>query len=147
MACCLMAASHYLNQCWLTIKETFWHFFQSKFGLNTVLKISKSQIVFEIYIFKVTATSLRRQWVKFILMLMKNKNLQNQYSVNNNWLMPWQDNEPGPRLNIKMSSYQYRKSHCGDKTVVRSSYLLNGISYTGKKTSLYWISPLEPISV
>ena len=37
-------------------------------------------------------------------------------------------------------SYQYRKSHCGDKTVVRSSYLHNGISYTGKMASLYWIS-------
>ena len=47
---------------------------------------------------------------------------------------------PGPRFNIKMPSYQYRKSHCGDKTVVRSSYLHNGISYTGKITSLYWIS-------
>ena len=47
----------------------------------------------------------------------------------------------GPWFNIKMSSYQYRKSHCGDKTVVRSSYLHNGISYTGKMTSLYWISP------
>ena len=51
---------------------------------------------------------------------------------------------------IRMSSYQYRKSHCGDKTVVRSSYLHNGISYTGKMTSLYWIrahdisgSPIE----
>ena len=40
---------------------------------------------------------------------------------------------PGPRFNIKMISYQYRKSHCGDKTVVRSSYLHNGISYTGKR--------------
>ena len=48
----------------------------------------------------------------------------------------------GPWFNIKMSSYQYRKSHCGDKTVVRSSYLHNGISYTGKMTSLYWFSPL-----
>ena len=47
--------------------------------------------------------------------------------------------KPGPWFNIKMSSYQYRKSHCGDKTVVRSSYLHNGISYTGKTTSLYWI--------
>ena len=47
--------------------------------------------------------------------------------------------EPGPRFNIKMPSYRYRKSHCGDKTVVRSSYLHNGISYTGKMTSLYWI--------
>ena len=45
--------------------------------------------------------------------------------------------EPGPQFNIKMTSYQYRKSHCGDKTVVRLSYLHKGISYTGK-TSLYW---------
>ena len=48
---------------------------------------------------------------------------------------------PGPWFNIKISSYQYRKSHCGDKTVIRLSYLDNGISYTGKMTSLYWISP------
>ena len=48
---------------------------------------------------------------------------------------------PGPWFNIKMASYQYRKSHCGDKTVVRSSYLHNGISYTGKMSSLYWTSP------
>ena len=32
-----------------------------------------------------------------------------------------------------------RKSHCGDKTILRPSYLHNGISYTGKMTSLYWI--------
>ena len=45
---------------------------------------------------------------------------------------------PWPWFNIKMSSYQYRKSHCGDKTVARLSYFHNGISYTGKITSLYW---------
>ena len=45
----------------------------------------------------------------------------------------------GPRFNIKMSSYQDRKSHCGDKTISRPSYLHNGISYPGKMTSLYWI--------
>ena len=45
------------------------------------------------------------------------------------------------RFNRKMSSYRYRKSHCGDKMVVRSSYLHNGISYTGKMSPLYWISP------
>ena len=38
-----------------------------------------------------------------------------------------------------MSYYQYRKSHCGDKTILRPSYLHNGISFTGKATSLYWI--------
>ena len=48
---------------------------------------------------------------------------------------------PWPRFNIKMSSYQYRKSHCGDKTVVRS-YLQNGICDTGKMSSLYWIRAL-----
>ena len=48
----------------------------------------------------------------------------------------------GPWFNIKMTSYQYRKSHWGDKTVVRSSYLHNGISFTGKMVSLYWIGPL-----
>ena len=46
---------------------------------------------------------------------------------------------PGPRFNIKMTSYRYRKSHCGDKMVVRLSYLHNGISYTDKMSSLYWI--------
>ena len=42
-----------------------------------------------------------------------------------------------------MSSYQYRKSHCGDKTIVKSSYLYNGISYTGKMASLYWTKPCD----
>ena len=43
-----------------------------------------------------------------------------------------------------MSSYQYRKSHCGDKKILRASYLHNGISYTGKMTSLYWIRTQGP---
>ena len=41
-----------------------------------------------------------------------------------------------------MSSYRYRKSHCGNKTVVRSSYLHSVMSYTCKMTSLYWIRAL-----
>ena len=41
-----------------------------------------------------------------------------------------------------MSSFQYRKSHCGDKTVVRPSYQHNGNSYTGKTTYFCWIGPL-----
>ena len=48
----------------------------------------------------------------------------------------------GPRFNKNMTSYQCRKSPCGDKTVVRSSYLHNGISYTCKMTFLYWIRAL-----
>ena len=57
-------------------------------------------------------------------------------------MLRYQVSSPGPWFNIKISSYQYRKSHCGDKTVVRSSYLHNGIYYTGKMTSLYWIRAL-----
>ena len=52
----------------------------------------------------------------------------------------------GPCFNIKMS-YQYRKSHCGDKMIIRSSYLHNGISYTGNMTSLYWNSLQGPVSI
>ena len=44
-------------------------------------------------------------------------------------------------FNIKMLSYQYWKSHCGHKTVIRLSYIYKENSYTGKTTSLYWISP------
>ena len=64
------------------------------------------------------------------------------YLVKRSMLCASCHSEPGSLFNIKMSSYQYRKSHCGDKTVVRSSYLHNGISYTGKMTSLWWIRAL-----
>ena len=45
---------------------------------------------------------------------------------------------PGGWFNIKMLSSQYRESNCGDK-ILWPSYLHNGISYTGKMKSLYWI--------
>ena len=43
---------------------------------------------------------------------------------------------------IKMPSYQYSKSHCGEKTILQLSYLHNRISYTGKTAPLYWIRGL-----
>ena len=51
---------------------------------------------------------------------------------------------PGPWFNIKMSSHQYRKSHCGYKTILWPSYLHNDslISTMGFPIlvwSLYWI--------
>ena len=49
---------------------------------------------------------------------------------------------PGPWFYIKTPSYLHRKSHCGDKRVVRLSYLHNGNSYTGKMASLYWVRAL-----
>ena len=50
-------------------------------------------------------------------------------------------NDKGIRglIQLKMKSCQYRKSHYGDKTILWSSDLHNGIPYTGKIASLYWI--------
>ena len=45
---------------------------------------------------------------------------------------------PGTQSNIKSISYQHRKSHCGYKMILWSSYLHNGIS-------LLWVVGLEPI--
>ena len=46
----------------------------------------------------------------------------------------------GPWLNMKMS-YQYKKSHCGDKTVLISTYLHIGIFHSDKLVYWYWIIP------
>ena len=35
MACCLMAPTHYLNQCWLCISKVEWHSFKRKFTRDT----------------------------------------------------------------------------------------------------------------
>ena len=53
--------------------------------------------------------------------------------------------EPGGWFNIKTPSDQYRKFYGGDKTILRPSFLHNGISYAGKMTSLYWIRALNLI--
>ena len=41
-----------------------------------------------------------------------------------------------------MSSYQNKKSHCGDKAAVRKYNAHNGIFYTGKKDDMFiWNQP------
>ena len=49
---------------------------------------------------------------------------------------------PGLWFNIKMSPYHYRKSHCVNKTAIRSFNLLDGISYADKMSSSYRIRAL-----
>ena len=46
----------------------------------------------------------------------------------------------GPWLNIKMSSYQYRKSHCGDKTFAKTVL----ISAVGINVLVKWDLDIEP---
>ena len=130
----LMVPSDKGNRCWLTVIWTLRNKFRLNLIQNTVISIKQN--TFKNHDCKV----FWPQWVyTTIQFIVTNSGLpnkqQSRYLVQLAW---WR---PGPWFNIKMSSYQYRKSHCGDKTVVRSSYLHNGISYTGKITCFYWISP------
>ena len=65
MACCLMAQSHYLNQCWLIIGDVPWHS-----SLNDV-KISINKTRLKIAVFKMASRSPRGQWVNDALTLGK----------------------------------------------------------------------------
>ena len=56
----------------------------------------------------------------------------------------WLAQDSGSRLNIKMSSYQYRDSHVKYKTVSRPSYLQHGNPHTWER---YWDGALEPLSI
>ena len=53
-------------------------------------------------------------------------------------------NQTGHWFNIKMSYYQYRNYHWGDKMTLRLSFLHNGILYTCETISSYWIRPEIP---
>ena len=44
---------------------------------------------------------------------------------------------------LKMPAYQYRNSHCEDKTIPRHSCHQNRISFSGKTESLKWIFNFE----
>ena len=60
MACCLMALSHYLNQCWLIIKGVLWYSLGNNFtGSAHELNL---QHVFRDYTLKITTTPLMCQW-------------------------------------------------------------------------------------
>ena len=61
MACCLMAPSHYLNQCWLIISQVLWHLPEDNFTQNT--QYIHPWYEFENHKFKEIATSPRGQWV------------------------------------------------------------------------------------
>ena len=132
MACCLRAPSHYLNQCWLITSMVQWHFFKGYFIRNTSTINYENEL--EMHLSKIPFKSPRGQWVNWCWHL-DIPRWQGQYY---GWWCP------GGWFNVKMASYQYRKSHCGDKTILRPSYLHNGISYTGKMPSLYWIRALVP---
>ena len=95
-----------------------------------------------LFYFRFSASKLEpRPWFNItgIILYMHPANERQCYIVMLS-LIGWAHTQSDPC--IKMSSYQYRKSHCADKTILWPSSLHNGISNTGKMTSLYWIMPL-----
>ena len=94
MSCCLMAPSHYLNQCWLLIIEVLWHPPDSNF------KVRAQAIIQYRYInFKTATTSPRGQWVDLCC---PTHNL-----ILENWILHLESP-------FKVINYSYFKSQCLD---------------------------------
>ena len=64
MACCLIAPSHYLNQCWLIINEVQWHSYQGNYTRDASTINHKN--LFENYMSKMSFKIPRGQWIKLI---------------------------------------------------------------------------------
>ena len=121
--------SHYLNPCW-----------------NILLIVALGTNVSEILI-KINTFS----WKKMHLKMSSGKrrtsclglNLLKLWTGNSNitWnvTMKVQNKDQGPDSIWRCHLTSMRKSHCRDETILRPSYFHNGIFYTGKAVSLYWI--------
>ena len=131
MAWCRQATSHYLNQCWPRFLTSYgitrpqwvniWHWDTTP----TCKWLTIAQVHW----------STESPDLSHSLKIMHEKQWYTLCKRKTSW-------EAGPWFNVKMPSYQYRKSHYGDKMVIRSSYLHNVISYTAKMESLHWTNPL-----
>ena len=114
----------------------WWHLFVVSYihpADNHIAKQVPSQNTFEIVVF--FHRCVNRKWIACGASLILNIGFLScvngvfRYGLHSNKTTAFYVS-PGPRINIKMPSHQYRKSNCGVKTAVRSSYLHNGISYT-----------------
>ena len=61
MACCLMAPSHYLNQCWLIICKVQWHLSEGAFTMDTSAMNHLNSP--ENYLSEISSKLPRGQWV------------------------------------------------------------------------------------
>ena len=79
MGCCLMAPSHYLNQCWLLISEILWHSPESNLIVRAHAFILYDWV--EKYTFQITASSKgAKSWLKRPMMW-NNKTLIKMFMV------------------------------------------------------------------
>ena len=130
------ATNHYLNQCWprSVLPSLIARFMGPTWGPHGSCRPQMGPILAHEPFYMGYGVT-RPQWVKHSQVAKIHSQGRHEYPlyIESIWwqlITSW-DKEPGPWFNIKMSSYQYRESHCGD--------LHNGISYTGKMPSLYWI--------
>ena len=127
----------------MLVTKDLWHYKKDDTNLIPLETSTSHQYLFLIHLL----TNLMALYVIWIASKIMGKNCFFQKFCLNLTTVWFQQHDmdiwrTGPWFNIKMTSYHYRKSHCGDKTILRPSYLHNGISYTSKMASLYWIRAL-----
>ena len=83
IACCLTAPIHYLNQCWLSITEAFWHWAEGNFT-ETVPAITHFK-VFETHMFKNIDTCPKRQWLNITQNCLNCNNTEGSYCTASRW--------------------------------------------------------------
>ena len=101
---------HYLNQCWNIVNLTLGDKLKSNINQNLNIFTKKHCKV------------LFGKWQPFCLGL----SVLNQGLGQSNFCSFWLLVVGVLPENIKMPSYQYKKSHCGDKMILWSSYVHNG---------------------
>ena len=94
MACCLMAPSHHMNQCWLIISKVEWHSSKGKFTKDTSAINHWNYL--ENYVPKISFQFLRGHWVNatispFIMAAVKDcyTSRQTQFLVHRLYPMKW----------------------------------------------------------
>ena len=113
------------------------------FSIQTIVTQNQGNWDFSFIRWSNTEAKLIKEQSNLIITLIFH---QNVHQHPKSYEVCWASLNSGAWFNIKIPSYQYRKSHCGDKTVVRSSYLHNGISYTGKMTDIFLLNKGPDVS-
>ena len=156
MAWCYQATSHCLSQCWprsilphgitgtqhistLKPEQNTWHFadYFKCISVSIICCISSANSVKT----EVTGQYLNQWWpTAQTYVYLWGKKISKEI----NSVSPWDKIYCHCKLRLEhqigaKDLVEYRDSHSGDKMILQPSYLHNRITYTGKRTCLYWI--------
>ena len=97
MACCLMAPSHYLNQCWPLVSQVLCHSHENNFAARAKVNPSRAKFFrgnINIYLHFVSFLHIDRTQVVEILPQIRPRPTYSTWSIS--WLlMSWRHKEPG----------------------------------------------------